>query len=251
MFPSTLPPGVPELMRVSAFRRYLQDVPAVVDGEAGASKLSSLNPSLMQDLMRFDTADRAHDGLEVLEVLAACLRHGRALLVHLQDGERVVPLTVFPVERLVHCPVDAAGLFAASATALRVLHVEPALLRPPGHAERARIGELRCHQPLGPLLWALALHGAREDLLPEIAGPAAYRVAPAFETAALPVGGVLAASVQRLQRATTPLREIAEWPGFDRARAMRLLNALYLQGALIVTRTHPAATSEGWFGAVR
>jgi hypothetical protein len=29
---------------------------------------------------------------------------------------------------------------------------------------------------------------------------------------------------------------------------MRLLNALYLQSALIISRTHPAATNEGWFG---
>ena len=228
-------------MRVSAFRRYLRELPAVVDAEAGASKLSSLNPSLLQDLMRFDTDERAGEGLELLEVLAACLRHGRALLVHLQDGDRVVPLTVFPAERLVHCPVDADAMVESGATALRVLHVEPALLRPPGHPQRERVGEPRCHRPLDPLLWTLALHGAREELLPEIAGPAGYRVAPSLEIGALRVGGALAAAVQRLQRATWSLREIAEWPGLDRARAMRLLNALYLQAALIVTRTHPAA----------
>ena len=38
------------------------------------------------------------------------------------------------------------------------------------------------------------------------------------------------------------LRDMAEWPGFDRPRAMRLLNALYLQAGLIVSRSHPAAT---------
>ena len=53
--------------------------------------------------------------------------------------------------------------------------------------------------------------------------------------------------MQRLQRATTNLREISDWPGFDRARAMRMLNGLYLQAGLMVTRTHPAATNEGWF----
>ena len=29
---------------------------------------------------------------------------------------------------------------------------------------------------------------------------------------------------------------------------MRLLNALYLQSGLIVSRTHPAATNDGWTG---
>ena len=41
---------------------------------------------------------------------------------------------------------------------------------------------------------------------------------------------------------------MAQWPGFDRERAMRLLNALYLQAGLIVSRTHPEAAGESWFG---
>jgi hypothetical protein len=32
---------------------------------------------------------------------------------------------------------------------------------------------------------------------------------------------------------------------------MRLLNALYLQGGLIVSRTHPVATNDSWFGSSR
>jgi hypothetical protein len=39
---------------------------------------------------------------------------------------------------------------------------------------------------------------------------------------------------------------MAQWPGFERERATRLLNGLYLQGGLMVSRTHPAATNEGW-----
>jgi hypothetical protein len=30
---------------------------------------------------------------------------------------------------------------------------------------------------------------------------------------------------------------------------MRLLNGLYLQGGLMVSRTHPAAANEGWSGS--
>lgn len=33
-------------------------------------------------------------------------------------------------------------------------------------------------------------------------------------------------------------------------RASRLLNALYLQSGLIVSRAHPAAFSESWFGGL-
>jgi hypothetical protein len=85
------------------------------------------------------------------------------------------------------------------------------------------------------------MHGSREELLPEIAGAAAYRMAPGVNLGDLQLSGTLDAAVRRLQRQTTNLREMAEWPGFDRPRAMRLLNALYLQAGLIVSRTHPAA----------
>jgi hypothetical protein len=44
------------------------------------------------------------------------------------------------------------------------------------------------------------------------------------------------------------LRDISDWAGFDRERAVRLLNALYLQAGLMVSRSHPDAISEGWFG---
>ena len=47
------------------------------------------------------------------------------------------------------------------------------------------------------------------------------------------------------------LREICAMPGMDRTRAMRLLNALYLQAGLIVSRTHPVATNDSWFGSSR
>ncbi len=244
MFESTLPWGAPDLMRVSAFRRYLDDIQP--EGDSTSGKLAALSPSLMQDLQRFEGTRRLGEGLEVLEVLAACVRHGCSLLLHLQEGPRVLPLTVFPSERLVHCPVPMVQLFDSRLIDLHVLHVEPALLRTPGHAVPARVGEPEHYTPLGPLLWELALRGAREELLPEIAGSAAYRLAPGAELRALNLSGSLAAAVDRLRRGTTNLREMSAWPGFDRARAMRLLNGLYLQASLMVTRTHPAAISDSW-----
>jgi hypothetical protein len=63
----------------------------------------------------------------------------------------------------------------------------------------------------------------------------------------LDMPSILTVAIERLRRRTCSLREMAEWPGLDRERAMRLLNALYLQGGLIVSRTHPAAaSSDGW-----
>jgi hypothetical protein len=57
------------------------------------------------------------------------------------------------------------------------------------------------------------------------------------------------AAIVRLQGNGVSLRELADWPGFDNERAARLLNALYLQSGLIVSRTSRAA-SDSWFGAL-
>ena len=245
MFEPTIPFGEPELMRVSGFRRYLDDLVHNPDSVSSSSRLSSLSPSLTADLMRFE---QDGSGSEALEVMAACVRHAQSVTIHLQCLDKVVPLTVFPQVRLVHSPLDMHTLLDARVTELRVLHVEPALLRAPGDEQEALVGEHAQHYPLGELLWELALRGTRTELLPEIAGTAAYRVAPGLELGRLRLSGALLAAVDRLQRHTANLREMSSWPGFDRERAVRLLNALYLQSGLIVSRTHPIAASDSWFG---
>ena len=244
MFQSTLPLGEPDLMRVSAFQRYLDDLVRVGSAEGTSTRLTSLSPSLMQDLERFERDGRQS---ELLDVLAACLRHAYPLTVNLQWTDRVVPLTLFPAERLVHCPVSMPQFLASRLSELQVMQVEPAMLRAPGHRESALVGELQLYSPLAPLLWEMALRGARDRLLPEIDGVAAYRVSPGVSLRGLEMPSVLGTAVNRLRRHTSNLREVASWPGLDRERAMRLLNALYLQGGLIVSRMHPSAASpDGW-----
>ena len=49
--------------------------------------------------------------------------------------------------------------------------------------------------------------------------------------------GAIKSIVERLRRKAVPLATIAGWPALDRERAARLLNALYLQSGLIVSRT--------------
>jgi hypothetical protein len=125
---------------------------------------------------------------------------------------------------------------------LRVLRVEPAPeLANPGESCTPPDEPPLWVIPMGPLLWELALRGSRDALLPEIAGVAAYRVVPGADLQALDLTGSLGSAVARLRKEAAPLREIAGWPGFDRERAMRLLNGLYLQAALMISRTHPAA----------
>jgi len=243
MFEPTIPFGEPELLRASAYLLYLKELDEEAAKTGVSSRIASLSPSLRADLYRFEAAGGT---TEVLEVIAACVRHAKRVTIHLQRGERVVPLTVFPEERLVHCPLPMAQLIGQDLTELRVMHVEPAILRPPGHEASGLVGEKRLHAPLGPLLWELAMRGGRAELLPEIAGPAIYRVTPGLQPSSLPASSTLLAAVSRLRRTATTLTEIAEWPGMDRERAVRLLNALYLQAGLMVSRSHPDAINEVW-----
>ena len=246
LFDSTIPFGEPELLKTRAYQRYLEELEGDSLPGAPSTRLAQLSPSLQADLRRFE--QRGHSS-ETVEVVAACIRHSSRVTIYLQCAERVVPLTVFPQERLVHCPMEMDELLERHLPELRVMHIEPAILRPPGDPERALIGETRLHHPLTPLLWALALRGPRRELLPEIAGPAVYRVSPAIDIDALPVAGAIRAAIQRLRQQATSLGGIAAWPAFDRERAARLLNALYLQAGLIVSRSHPDAVRDSWFGA--
>jgi hypothetical protein len=248
MFEPTILSGEPELHRVSAFERYLHEPGgprALGEINSTLTMQAALSPSLLADLSRFEQDGNSS---EVLEVLAACVRHSQPVLIHLQMGDMVVPLTVFPIERLVHCAISLDSLLEQRPTELKVLHVEPAVLRPLGDEELSLVGDEHHHHCLRPLLWEFALRGARATLLPEIAGPAAYRVAPGLDLGDLRVGGAVLAGVQRLQGTSVALRDLAEWPGFDAERGARLLNALYLQAGLIVSRTSPAANT--WFSAL-
>ena len=91
-FEPTVPFGEPELPRASGFARYLAELERGSPDGAPSTRLSSLSPSLAQDLMRFEQAGRAAD---LLEVLAACVRHARNLTVHLRcqrEGAAADPL---------------------------------------------------------------------------------------------------------------------------------------------------------------
>jgi hypothetical protein len=249
LFEPTIPFGEPELMRVSAFQRYLHEPggPRAHEVLDTLQRQAGLSQSLLADLSRFEHMGQAS---EALEVLAACVRHSQQVVIHLQMGDSVVPLTVFALERLVHCPISLDALLHQRPTELRVLHVEPAVLRPPGDRELSLVGEDQHYHSLRPVLWELALRGARNTLLPEIAGQVSYRIAPGLDLGELRVGGALLAAIQKLQGERVTLREMTDWPGLDAERAARLLNALYLQSGLIVSRTRPAGFSESWLGAL-
>lgn len=255
MFESTIPQGQPELLRESGYRRYLDEAesqsPRLGADVVLGSRLSSLSPSLQADLQRDEHRRAAGEPLCVLEVLAACVRHAKRVTIHFCCVDKVVPLTMFPHQQHVHCPVLLAELCGMPLNLLRVMHVEPAVLQHPTDGNAQLLGEAGHYAPLSAWLWAMAWHGPRTALLPEISGHAAYRVNPGLDWERLPMDPELRAAVRRLRQGSANLRELVEWPGLSRERAGRLLNGLYLQAGLIVSRSHPVAAAESsWFGAL-
>ncbi len=233
-------------MPVSGFQRHMEDL-ANQGIDPRASRLSQLSQSLLQDLMRFE---RDGHQTELLEVVAACVRHARPLVIYLQHQTSVIPLTLFPLERLVHCPLPMGDFLALPLAQLVVMRVEPAVLSAPDDPDAGLVAPRHLCMPLGPVTWDFAMRGSREQLLPEIGGVAAYRIATGITMRDVAMSGVARAAVHRLQRRSANLREIAHWAGLNRGSAMRLLNALYLQGALIVSRTAPSASNDSLFGSI-
>jgi hypothetical protein len=234
------------LWRISAFERIRQQT-----GSSGFMRLSGptlLPTTLLADLRRLDADPRSTD---VLEVIAACIRHREPALLCLEHDGLVWPITLFPSEGLYHSPRDMREASATGMANLKLATAEPPGVRPPGHWMHERVAQAETYRPLAPLLWNVALNGPRKELLADIAGPAAYRVvAGSGERPRAP--GALGSAIERLNRGSVSLRDIAQWPGMNTDRASRLLNGLYLSGNLLVSRVQAvgrdAADGRGLFG---
>lgn len=224
------------LWRISAYERMRAE-----SGQSGFVPLAGstvLPTTLMSDLTQLERGQRSS---EVLDVVAACMRHSDSALILLRHDGLVWPLTVFPRHSLYHLRRPILETLREGHHDLKVITVEPPGLRPPGDLMHERIGDAASYRPLPPLLWALALYAPRATLLDELSGRAAYRLAANFDPGAGAPSGALGASLRRLRVESAALPDIAGWPGMDRDRATRLLNAVYLQGGLMVLRTHPQA----------
>ncbi len=227
------------LWRVSAYERMRLERSSSAFAQLGEPTL--LPTTLLTDLRPLEGR---HEGGDVLEVLAACMRHRQAALICLQYEGLVWPITAFPTEQVYHSPRDMALARPDGLALLEVLSCDAPGMRPPGHWMHERVGRIEHYHALKPLLWILALNGPRNQLLTEIAGPAAYRVTLSRE-ARLLAPGALSPAADRLRSESASLRDIARWPGMSTERACRLLNALYLSSALMILRSHPAARPEG------
>ena len=224
------------LWRISTYERMRAET-----GDSGFVRLNTstvLPTTLSAELSQLQRAQSSRDALEVV---AACVRQQESALILLRHRELVWPLTLFPQHNLYHLPRSIIESLEQGVRDLEVIAVEPPGLRPPGHAMHERIADGPGYRPLAPLLWTLALHAPRETLFDDIAGRAAYRLVSDFTPEAGALAGALGPALKRLRVEIASLADIARWPGMDRERAARLLNGVYLQGGLMVLRTHVAA----------
>jgi hypothetical protein len=231
------------LWRISEFERAREA--GLIGFGAHAHRDTLLPTTLLADLRRLEADPLAND---VLEVIAACIRNREAALLYLAHGPYVWPVTLFPREQLYHSPCDVTNISdEASLSGLKLINAEPPGVKPPGHAMRERITAVDKYRPMASLLWAVALNGPRDTLLTEISGKAAYRLLCPVSELPAAIGALHPAAV-RLRQASASLRDIARWPGMSPQRASRLLNALYLNGALMVTRSGLVAgeAPSGW-----
>lgn len=238
------------LWRISAFERMRAET-----GNSGFARLNAstvLPTTLVAELSQLQRGQRPGD---LLDVLAACMRRRESALILLRHRDLVWPLTLFPQSNLYHLPRPLIESLEQGARDLEVVEVEPPGLRPPGHVMTERIADGPGYRALKPLLWAFAMHSPRATLLEDIAGRAAYRLVAEFAPDEVARSGAMGPALHRLRSEIASLPAIAGWPGMNRERASRLLNGVYLQGGLMVLRTHhaardPAAGSErlrSWF----
>jgi hypothetical protein len=180
------------LWRISEFERVRRET-----GTSGFARLGGptlLSTTLLSDLHRLE---RTRERGDLLETMAACLRHREAALLYVEHEALVWPLTLFPAQMLYHAPRDFAQASTQGLHAAKLLEIEPAGVRPPGHWMYERVAQAEHYRPLLPLLWTMALNGPRSSLLGEIGGVAAYRALRMPH--GLPAPGALAPATDRLR----------------------------------------------------
>lgn len=188
---------------------------------------TTLSPSLLLDLQRY-AADPV--SAHLLPVVAASVRHGKALSVLLELGDRELNLTLHPRRQVYYCEVDLCALPDGALCRLALREVKPDADIETLLDGRRHIGSLR------PLLWHLALRGAHSEPLPELAGPVRCRVTLGVPLTGLPIDGAARRLIQRMKFAPVSIDELLPATALSRASVQRIWNALYLQSALMVSR---------------
>jgi len=177
----------------------------------------------------------------LLVAVAAVVRGAQPIVMQLSSAGRQIEVQLWPREQRYVCVSDLAGLASDEFLRLTLVRLGAcASAEAPSPTLRPVAGARSW--PLAPLLWRLAMHSGSGELLPEIAGPVLYRVAPGLSPAGMPNQPAALALVLRLRGRPVTLDELSGHTVLGKARAKRLLNALHLQSSLMVTKV-PTAPS--------
>lgn len=190
----------------------------------------TLSPSLLSDLRRF--ADDPIDA-DLLPVVAASARHNNPLSLELALNGQACTLVLDPARQVYSCEWDLCTLTDQALQQLRLVRVRSGSPAAVPDSQAPRLGSMR------PLLWHLALRGAQQDLLPELAGPVRCRVTKSMALTGLPVDGATKRLMQLMSGAPVALEDLLKDTQLSRMRVQRIWNALYLQSALMVSRAYP------------
>src|SRR5690606_23743142 len=126
--------------------------------ESSAGVVSTLSGTLQDDVARFLQTPEPTD---LLPVLAASIRHSKALAMHLVIDAQPVRLVTLPRMQGFACDVQFFGLTDQQVRELRLQRVDEG-----SHANFDITGFRR--GMIGDMVWRFALHGSRGQLLPEI-----------------------------------------------------------------------------------
>lgn len=190
---------------------------------------ATLSPSVLMDLKRYAATPEAAD---LLVVVAAAMRHGQLLQIQVELDGLQLPLLLEPRRQLFRCPMDLSGLGDGALSRLRLVSVGAG---PGGEIPGTdmRNGLLR------PLAWHLAMRGERTELLPELTGAVKCRVTQGIAIGGMQVDGSSKRVIERMKFVPLSIDELVASTQLSRTMIQRLWNAMYLQSALMVTRTFP------------
>ena len=207
----------------------LEDESTLPEGEPSAGARSTLSGSMQSDVARFLGSPGT---TELLPVMAASVRHLQPITMILSQGHREWRLSIDPRAQTYRSEFDVLALEHRAFRNLCLRRVDE------GGAVTAPHRTIVEGQ-LSDLLWRAAMVGNRDKILPEISGRVRYRTAGTFRPGSDPIAPTLVPVLARLSRSPATLAELQRIAA-DKLAPQRLLNSLYLQSALIVTRAGPA-----------
>ncbi len=209
-----------ELSRVSAI---------ACDGSSNAKRNGWFSEVLQEQLHQLRKHADHDDALEIFDVF---MQHVENTTLYLEFNESVVPLTIYPALQMYHSPRNLSQASHSLFASMRFLQAELPIISPPRHSAHPSKIRADNYYPLLPLLQTLALHGPRTLLMSAIDRKSSFQLKPGFDVKSLGLPSSMCSVADHLAAKPITLSHVASLPGMSAERAPRLINALFVSGAL-------------------